>query len=42
MHACVNDVNDDCLAMGEKSTEKIFRVSGRNRTHNLHNVAGML
>ena len=33
MHPCVNEVNDDSLAMGEGTTENIFRVLGRNRTH---------
>ena len=26
--------NDGCLAMGERTPERIFRVSGRNQTHN--------
>ena len=33
MHPCVNDVNDGCLATGEGTTKKGFRVPGRNRTH---------
>ena len=30
MHPCVNEVNDDSLAMGGGATEMIFRVLGRN------------
>ena len=27
---CMDDVNDSCLAIGEGTTEKIFRVPGSN------------
>ena len=40
--ACVNDVNDGCLASCEGTTETIFRVPGKNRTHNLRNAGRML
>jgi len=30
--------NDSCLAMGKGTTEKIFRVLGRNQTHYLYNA----
>ena len=42
MHPCINNVSDDCLALGEGITEKIFRVPGRNRTHDLSNAGRML
>ena len=42
MDPCVNDVNDGCLATYEGTTETIFRVSGKNQTHNLRNGGRML
>ena len=34
--------NDDCLAMGEGTIEKIFRVPGRVKTHDLCNAGWIL
>ena len=34
----VNEINDDPLAMGAGSTEKIFRIWGRNQTHVCDNL----
>ena len=42
MDQYINDVNDGCLATCEGTTETIFRVSGKNQTHNLHNDSRML
>lgn len=33
-----NDVNDASSAMGKGTTEKIVKVPGRNRTHELCNA----
>ena len=41
MHLCVNYASDACLAMAEGTTERIFRVRGRNRTHDPHNAGQM-
>ena len=38
MDMCVNDVNDGCLAMSEGTTKEIFRVPGKNRTHDLRDA----
>ena len=42
MYACVNDVNDGCVATGEGTSETIFRVPDRNRTYDLRNPGRML
>ena len=35
-------LNDGCLAMGGQTIEKIFRIPGRNQTHDLCNAGWML
>ena len=42
MHRYVNDADHGCLAMAEGTTEKIFRVSGKNQTHDFRNTGWML
>ena len=38
MHLFVNEINDDSLSVGGGSTEKIFRVWGRNQTRICHDL----
>ena len=35
----MNDASDACLTMAEGTTERIFRVPGRNRTHDPRGAA---
>ena len=37
----LKNVSKGCLAMGEGTAEKIFRVPGRNRTHDLRKAGRM-
>ena len=38
IHLCVNEINDDSLAVGRGSTEKIVRVWGSNETRIYHDL----